>query len=81
MAGCMNSLTQENQQDWVTDWMAVIAGERGAQKPSSDRKEEPQLDFTIIGTRVYGNMEDNVNCIQILKEMYKVIEMINTLFS
>lgn len=54
------TFTQENQQDWVTDWMDVIAGERGAQKPSSDRKEESQLDFKISGTRVYENMGDNV---------------------
>lgn len=40
--------------------MDVIAGERGAQKPSSDRKEESQLDFKISGTRVYENMGDNV---------------------
>lgn len=49
--------------------MDVIAGERGAQKPSSDRKEESRLDLKVSGTSIYGNMEDNMFIVLILKEI------------
>ena len=41
---------RKNQQDWVRDWMDIIAGEGGVQDPNGDRNES-HVEFKSRGTR------------------------------
>lgn len=53
-------LRKKNQQDWVTDWMDVVAREGEVKDPSSDRNEESNAEFKSSGTKLYWNIKDNM---------------------
>lgn len=59
-------LPRKNQQDWVRDWIDIIAGERGVQDPYGDRNEESHVEFKSVVQDDTGLWQIN-ECIQILK--------------